>query len=63
MNFKNSHEMGSGGRCLCPRCAYTKNHERGRPCQDQRCPECGAKLLREGSYHHRLIEQKKHRKD
>jgi hypothetical protein len=24
------------------------------PCQEERCAKCGAKLLREGSQHHRM---------
>jgi hypothetical protein len=31
----------------------------GIPCQDERCPKCGAKMLREGSYHHDLLEKKR----
>lgn len=26
---------------------------------EDRCPECGTKLVREGSYHHRLLEKKR----
>jgi hypothetical protein len=47
-------EMGSGGQCVCPRCGTEIRHRRGVPCQDEDCPECGAKILREGSQHHRL---------
>jgi hypothetical protein len=54
--------MGSGGFCVCPKCDYRAPHRRGIPCQDERCPTCGAKLLREGSYHHELlIEKRKNR--
>ncbi len=52
------HEMGAGGQCICPKCGKRTPHKRGTPCQDQNCPECGAKLLREGSYHHELLKQK-----
>lgn len=54
--------MGMGGRgggatgfCICPKCGYRKAHGRGIPCQEERCPDCGGKLVREGSYHHEKI--------
>jgi len=53
------HKMGSGGECICPKCNTTVAHARGVPCQDQRCPDCNAKMLRVGSRHHELW-QKKH---
>jgi predicted amidophosphoribosyltransferase len=53
------HDMGVGGQCLCPKCETKIPHERGIPCQDMKCPRCGTKMLREGSYHHQLFEQKK----
>jgi predicted amidophosphoribosyltransferase len=59
MAVKRRHEMGAGGTCLCPKCGERMPHTRGQPCQDLRCPNCGAKMLREGSYHHELFEKKK----
>lgn len=53
------HTMGSGGECICPKCRKTIDHQRGIPCQDERCPECGAKMLRVGSHHHDLWLKKK----
>ncbi len=53
------HDMGTGGTCFCPKCDYRAAHQRGVPCQDERCPKCGAKLLREGSYHDELLQQKR----
>lgn len=52
------HEMGTGGLCVCPKCGEKTAHRRGIPCQEERCPGCGAKLLRVGSFHHRLFEKK-----
>ncbi len=53
-----NHIMGSGGNCVCPKCGYRAPHRRGLPCQEERCPKCGAKMLREGSYHHELWKKK-----
>ena len=53
------HDMGAGGTCFCPKCDYRGPHRSGVPCQDERCPQCGAKLLREGSYHDQLLQQKR----
>jgi predicted amidophosphoribosyltransferase len=53
------HTMGTGGDCVCPRCETAIPHRRGVPCQEEHCPECGAKMLRKGSRHHQLW-QKKH---
>lgn len=60
MVFQPSMGMGSGGSCICPKCGYRAPHRRGVPCQEERCPKCGAKMLREGGYHHQLLEKKKH---
>ena len=54
--------LGQGGNCICPKCETTIPHERGVPCQQERCPECGAKMLREGSEHHALWLKKKREK-
>ena len=54
MNKDDCCGMGSGGRCICPKCQATTPHRRGIRCQEERCPECGAKMLREGSDHHSL---------
>lgn len=58
---EHKNEMGPFGRCICPNGDHRTPHHRGVPCQEERCPSCGAKLLREGSEHHRLFEEK-HRK-
>jgi len=59
MTSKHKHEMGTGGSCICPKCGYKAPHQKGTPCQDQKCHECGAKMLREGSEHHQLLKKKK----
>lgn len=53
------HDMGIGGECVCPKCDAAIPHRRGVPCQEERCPECGAKMLRVGSEHHRLLLEKR----
>jgi predicted amidophosphoribosyltransferase len=55
MVIERRHEMGEGGSCLCPKCGTKIPHRSGVPCQEERCPECGAKMLREGSKHHQLL--------
>ncbi|MBN1480075.1 ferredoxin [candidate division KSB1 bacterium] len=50
--------MGSGGFCICPKCGYKKPHERGVPCQEERCPKCQVRLFREGSAHHQMVIDK-----
>jgi len=57
------HDMGEGGQCVCPKCEHQIPHRKGVRCQDERCPECGAKMLREGSEHHRLFLDKKAHKE
>lgn len=51
--------MGGGGSCLCPKCGLRVPHAAGRPCLQERCPECGAAMVREGSPHHREIESRR----
>ncbi len=59
MTVDRKHQMGPGGTCLCPKCGYRAVHVQGQRCIEQRCPQCGAKMLREGSEHHAKIESKK----
>ncbi len=51
------HEMGPEGWCICPKCGEKMEHRRGVPCQEQACSRCGAKMLREGSYHHNKLKE------
>jgi hypothetical protein len=37
---------GQGGECFCPQCGYHVSHERGKPCSDMTCPNCGTRLQR-----------------
>jgi hypothetical protein len=47
--------MGASGNCICPKCERRTPHRPGAPCIEERCPECGVALVREGSPHHREI--------
>lgn len=44
---------GGGGRmavetdeCICPQCGQRRQHQRGTPCFQNRCPECGTPMIR-----------------
>jgi len=45
--------LGARGNCICLKCGTKIPHHRGIPCLEERCPKCGAALVREGSPHHR----------
>ena len=36
--------MGPGDDCVCPQCGHTQPHQRGVPCLQIKCPQCGAAL-------------------
>lgn len=38
---------GPGGNCVCPSCGRRFPHERGVPCYQRECPNCGTRLVRE----------------
>ena len=59
MKKERQHKMGPVGECICPKCEACIEHRRGIPCQDERCPECGAKMLRVGSDDYQLWAAKK----
>jgi len=39
--------QGDGGTdtCVCPNCGYEMPHERGTPCNELTCPECGTAMV------------------
>jgi len=51
--------MGYVGYCICLKCGDKVFHQAGKPCKEENCRICGGKIVREGSYHHQLIEEKK----
>lgn len=32
--------------CTCPTCGYQVYHDRGLPCYNIKCPECGSRMVR-----------------
>ncbi len=53
--------MGAGGYCVCVKCGYRDPKKQGVPCREERCPECGAVLLREGGEHYVRAMQNKNK--
>ena len=63
MPLEQSGRLGPGGFCFCPKCNERIPHRRGIPCQEEKCPQCGSRMLREGSYHHDLFQQKQQKRE
>ena len=38
---------GPAGSCLCPHCGTAAVHERGIPCAQMKCPQCGQSMTRQ----------------
>ncbi|MBN1443036.1 MAG: NifB/NifX family molybdenum-iron cluster-binding protein [Planctomycetes bacterium] len=38
---------GAVGTCRCPKCGHREPHERGVPCVERPCPQCGTAMVRE----------------
>ena len=34
------------GTCVCPKCGHKLAHERGVPCVERQCPQCGTAMIR-----------------
>jgi len=52
--------MGAVGNCICVKCGYTAPKKAGIPCMQEKCPDCGAVLMREGgSHYNQAVKQKK----
>lgn len=50
------------GTCICVHCDTKIPHAKGKPCKENKCPQCGKRMLREGGYHHQLYIQKQENK-
>jgi len=37
---------GPEGACVCPSCGKKIEHQRGTPCYNLNCPQCGTKMVR-----------------
>lgn len=37
--------VGGAELCVCPKCGYEEEHERGTPCAEFECPECGTTMV------------------
>jgi len=38
--------MNVSGICVCPQCGKQVKHQRGKPCFEQKCPDCGDSMTR-----------------
>ena len=38
---------GPDGYCVCPQCGQREPHQRGVPCFERKCPNCGALMVRQ----------------
>ncbi|MCP4632192.1 MAG: hypothetical protein GY855_04645 [candidate division Zixibacteria bacterium] len=38
--------LGPSGECVCPNCGHTVPHQRGNPCNQIKCSECGTIMTR-----------------
>lgn len=48
------------GDCVCLRCGFREHHRAGIACRTERCPECGAATVREGSTRHQAYLKGRH---
>jgi len=42
----NGTGQGIGGVCKCMSCGYAMDHTTGKPCNETKCPQCGALMIR-----------------
>lgn len=48
---KDEPKKGTGGAdvCVCPKCKYEEEHDKGTPCNQKTCPECDEPLTGKGA--------------
>ena len=53
-------KQGDGGadNCVCPKCNYKAKHERGTPCNEMKCPKCGANMVGESANNTKKLDKK-----
>ena len=37
-------------KCICPQCNFEQSHQRGKPCNEEVCPQCGHYMKRVGGH-------------
>lgn len=45
MSADRRYGKDDSGYCFCPKCDYHVIHRKGIPCQKERCPKCGTKMI------------------
>lgn len=48
MGRGSGYGLGPGGNCVCPECGHKVPHQRGVPCYEMKCPNCGGQMVHEG---------------
>ena len=58
---KNGKPQGDGGadKCVCSKCGYSVSHEKGKPCNEKKCPKCGTALIGKNKEAKKKIKPKK----
>jgi NAD-dependent SIR2 family protein deacetylase len=52
--------MGAVGNCICVKCGCAAPKKPGTPCMQEKCPNCGGVLMREGGSHYQqAVKEKK----
>lgn len=51
--------MGAKGNCICVKCGYSAPKQPGIPCMQEKCPNCGSVLFREGGRHYQQATKPK----
>ncbi len=46
MGKMGGNSLGAGGECVCTDCGHREPHQRGQPCTEKECPQCGKRMTR-----------------